>query len=101
MDVPQAHWLYNRLSLGVSFVSIYEILMLVCFGASWPFAVYKTYKSKDVTGKSLVFLIFIILGYIFGIIHKIIYNYDFVIWLYVANGVLVSVDLFFYFKYKK
>lgn len=41
----------------------------------------------------------IILGYIFGIIHKSQYSNDIVIWLYVFNAVLVSIDLFLYCLY--
>ena len=43
----------------------------------------------------------IILGYIFGIIHKLLYSRDIVIWLYVFNALLVSFDLFLYFLYIK
>jgi len=81
-------------------MSIYEILMLVCFGASWPFAVAKTYKTKNVKGKSLLFLSLVILGYVFGVIHKVLYNFDYVTYLYVFNGMLVAVDLVLYFRYK-
>ena len=80
--------------------SYYEILMLVCFGISWPVAVIKTYKTKTVRGKSLLFLILILLGYVFGIIHKLIYNLDYVIWLYIINGLLVFADMALWFKYK-
>lgn len=80
--------------------SYYEILMLVCFGVSWPVAVIKTYTSKTVKGKSFLFLLLILFGYIFGIIHKIIYNFDYVIWLYVINGLLVLTDMALWFAYK-
>jgi len=81
-------------------MSIFEIGMLICFGASWPFAVVKTYKTKNVKGKSILFLSLILLGYIFGILHKIMYNLDFVVYLYALNGLLVSADVFMYFKYR-
>lgn len=80
--------------------SYYEILMLVCFGISWPVAVIKTYKTKTVKGKSFLFLVLILLGYVFGIIHKLIYNLDYVIWLYIINGLLVFADMALWFKYK-
>lgn len=80
--------------------SYYEILMLICFGASWPVALIKTYSAKSVKGKSFLFLFLILLGYIFGIIHKLIYNNDYVIWLYVMNGLLVLADMALWFKYK-
>lgn len=80
--------------------SIYEILMLVCFGVSWPVALLKTYKTKTVKGKSILFLFLILLGYVFGIVHKVIYNFDYVIWLYIANGLLVLADMTLWFKYR-
>lgn len=88
------HWLSNP-----NF-SLYEILMLVCFGISWPVAVLKTYQTKCVKGKSLLFLLLILFGYIFGTAHKLIYNNDWVIWLYIANGLLVFADMTLWFMYK-
>lgn len=81
-------------------MSVFEIVMLVCFGSSWPFAVAKTYKTKNVKGKSILFLSLILIGYIFGILHKIFYNYDYVIYLYVLNGIMVLADIALYFRYK-
>lgn len=80
--------------------SYYEILMLICFGVSWPVALIKTYSTKSVKGKSFLFLFLILLGYIFGIIHKVIYSLDYVIWLYILNGMLVLADMMLWFKYK-
>ena len=48
---------------------------------------------------SPLFMGLIILGYIFGIIHKLLYSHDIVIWLYVFNATLVSIDLALYFTY--
>lgn len=81
-------------------MSIFEIVMLVCFGASWPFAVAKTYKTKNVKGKSILFLSLILIGYVFGILHKIFNNYDAVIYLYLLNGIMVLADIILYFRYK-
>lgn len=84
----------------LSHMSIFEALMLICFGASWPFAVMKTYKTKNVKGKSILFLTLIFIGYIFGIMNKVIKGIDFVIFLYVLNGILVLTDIVLYFQYK-
>lgn len=87
-------------SFHIKSMSIYEAGMLICFGASWPFAVIKTYRTKNVKGKSLLFLSLIILGYICGMINKILNSVDIVFWLYVINLLLVSTDFVFYFLYK-
>ena len=81
-------------------MSIFEIAMLVCFGASWPFALAKTYKTKSVEGKSPLFLSLIFLGYLAGVMHKLFFNFDNVIYLYVVNGVMVFADLVLYCRYK-
>lgn len=82
-------------------MSIFEMLMLLCFGAAWPFSIYRSYKSKSVAGKSPYFLIILILGYIFGILNKIFYNLDFVVYLYFLNLIMVTTDLVLYFKNSK
>lgn len=79
-------------SLQIKSMSIWEAGMLICFGASWPFALKKTFTTKNVKGKSKLFLFLIILGYIFGIINKILNSADIVFWLYVINLLLVSCD---------
>ena len=79
--------------------SIWEVLFLLCFAVSWPVSIAKSLRTKVVIGKSPLFMSLIILGYIFGIIHKALYSNDVVIWLYVFNAALVSIDLFLYCLY--
>lgn len=73
-------------------MSIFEIIMLLCFGAAWPVSIAKSLKTKRTGGKSLVFLIIVILGYGAGIINKILYSPDFVVWLYALNATMVAID---------
>ena len=87
-------------SFQINHMSIFEAIMLVCFGSSWPFAVVKTFKTKSAKGKSRIFLILIILGYISGIINKILNSMDIVFWLYVINLLLVCTDFIFCIKYR-
>ena len=83
-------------------ISIWEIIMVVCFGFSWPFSILKTVRVKNPTGKSYLFMSLIIIGYLAGCIHKIIYDLDATIWLYVLNTVLVATDmgLCLYYQYR-
>ena len=74
-------------------LSIFEIGMLICFAASWPAAIAKTYRSKNPGGKSILFALLIILGYLCGAAHKILYQPDLVFWLYLFNTLLVATDL--------
>ena len=78
--------------------SIFEILMLVCFGAAWPFSIYRSLTSRSVAGKSVVFLIVVLVGYAAGILHKVFYRYDYVIFLYALNGCMVLTDIVLYFR---
>ena len=85
---------------------IAEVIMILCFGASWPFNVIKSYKARTAKGKSPVFLCLIILGYIAGITSKFLneaYMASFsekwyVLFFYFLNLLMVSADLALYFR---
>jgi hypothetical protein len=79
-------------------MSIFEVIMLICFGAAWPSSLYKSYTSRTSKGKSIFFLSVVFLGYISGTLHKVFYNMDWVIYLYAANGAMVFVDMLLYFR---
>ena len=82
--------------------SFFEFLMMVCFGVSWPFSVYKSYKCRTAKGKSLVFLSAIWTGYICGMIGKFISgNVNYVLIMYVINTLLVTADILLYFRNTK
>jgi len=74
-------------------MSFLEVGMLLCFGASWPFSIYKTWKTRSCGGKSLIFLSLALLGYLCGITHKALYSRDLVILFYVLNAAMVLADL--------
>jgi hypothetical protein len=80
-------------------MSIFESLMLICFGLSWPISIAKALRTKTVSGKSPLFMFIVIAGYSFGIIHKVLYSSDWVIALYIVNLLLVAVDMALYFYY--
>lgn len=73
-------------------MSIFEVIMLVCFGAAWPVSIRKSLKTRRTGGKSLAFLIIVIVGYAAGIVNKLLYKPDFVVWLYALNATMVAVD---------
>lgn len=81
---------------------IFEVIMLICFGISWPISCYKSFVSKSTKGKSCVFIIAIIIGYISGILSKIVgNNINYTLILYIINIIFVSCDLVLYFINKK
>lgn len=83
-------------------MQIFEFIMLACFGLSWPISVYKSIKSKSTQGKSVVFIVAIIIGYISGIIGKIINDQlTYVLIIYCFNLIVVFVDLVLFFINRK
>lgn len=79
-------------------MSIFELIMLVCFGAAWPFSIHRSWRSRSNTGKSLGFLFVVLVGYAAGITHKLLYNFDAVIYLYILNTFMVFADIVLYFR---
>lgn len=77
---------------------IFEILMLLCFGAAWPASIYKSYTARSTRGKSLLFLIIVDIGYVCGVINKLIYSPDYVMGLYILNFAMVTTDIVLYFR---
>ena len=76
---------------------IFEAAMVICFGLSWPLSVHKSWKSKTTKGKSLLFEVFIWIGYVCGIAGKVMtHNITYVFIFYILNIVMVSVDLVLY-----
>ncbi|UCD50072.1 MAG: hypothetical protein JSW27_21390 [Phycisphaerales bacterium] len=81
-------------------MSVFEAVMLICFGVSWPVSIAKSLRTRVVCGKSPLFLAIVCLGYVCGVIHKAVYSYDWIIILYTMNMLLVAADLFLYFRYR-
>ena len=85
---------------------ILEVIMIVSFGASWPLNVIKSYKARTTKGKSLVFLLLILFGYVAGITSKLINTAYmaqieqkwYVLFFYVLNFIMVTLDLCMYIR---
>lgn len=79
--------------------SIFESIMLICFGLSWPLNVIKAYKAKTAKGTSLPFILLIITGYIAGITAKLVTNQiNYVLIVYLLNLAIVSLNILVYFR---
>lgn len=71
-----------------------EVMMLICFGLSWPFNIMKSWKSRTARGKSLLFECCVIIGYCCGLAGKIIGgNITYVVAVYILDIAMVSTDL--------
>ena len=81
---------------------ILETIMLVCFGLSWPISVVKNIKAKTAKNMSFRFTALIILGYIAGIMAKVLNGtFNYVLVVYFINLAAVSVNMVVYFINKK
>ena len=88
---------------------LFEIIMIVSFGASWPLNVMKSYKAGTTKGKSLPCLLLVSFGYVAGITSKLIneaYMAAFaekwyVLFFYVLNLIMVGMDLILYVRNRK
>ena len=85
---------------------ILEVIMIVCFGASWPLNLMKSYKARTTKGKSLAFLLLIFVGYIAGITSKLanegymteIGQKWYVLFFYALNFAMVGADIAMYIR---
>ena len=81
---------------------ILEAAMVICFGVSWPMAIWKSITSKSAKGKSLPFMVCIAVGYVCGLASKIIAGrVNYVAIFYIINLCMVSLDVCLYFRNKK
>ena len=85
---------------------ILEITMVLLFGCSWPTNLITSYKARTAKGKSLLFLVLVIIGYIAGIASKFAnetYMASFaqkwyVLVFYIINLIMVLMDFALYFR---
>jgi len=79
-----------------------EAIMVISFGVSWPISIMKSLRAKTAKGKSLFFLLLILLGYAAGIASKIVsHNYRYVTYFYVFNFIVVGIDLIVYLRNRR
>jgi len=73
---------------------ICEMLMLICFGLSWPANISKSIRSRTAKGKTIMFQIMVMLGYLSGLTGKFLTgNINYVVAFYIADILMVATDL--------
>lgn len=79
--------------------SIFETVMLICFGLSWPLNLIKAYKARTAKSSSLPFTLLIIIGYLAGITAKVVSGQiNYVLVAYLLNLAIVLLNLIVYFR---
>lgn len=85
----------------VQISEIGEIVMLLCFGFSWPVNAVKAYRARTAKSTSLPFLLLILSGYVGGVISKLTNPNGFkwyVMFFYILNFCFVSLSVVIYFR---
>ncbi len=89
-----------------SVAQVFEAAMLLCFGVSWPIAIWRTWRTRRTEGLSPVFLTMILAGYLAGVASKLLRSggrWDALEWvtaLYALNAVLIGVELALYLRFR-
>ena len=80
---------------------IFEIGMMLCFAAAWPFNIARSWKARTAVGTSPWFMLVIELGYVLGMMNKYVNNdVNYVFAFYVLDFVLVLIGLAIYARNK-
>ena len=94
----------------LNLASYMEMLMVLCFGISWPLNIVKAWRARSTKGISLPFYTLIFLGYVFALIGKcvLIAHYApapwyetvhwYVMFFYVLNTLMVGTGICIYFR---
>ena len=92
----------KRMKEVLNMASILEMVMLICFGFSWPVNFRKAWKAGNTKGTSLAFLCLVEVGYISGIAAKFLSGaINYVIIFYVLNLITVGANIVLYFINRK
>ena len=82
--------------------SILELAMVLCFGAAWPASILRSLRARTAKGKSLMFLVILFVGYLFGIASKFVGGHlNYVVVFYFLNLTMVGVDIALYFRNRR
>jgi len=89
---------------------LFETLMVISFGLSWPMNIIKAYKGRTIKGTSLFFLCCIEFGYISAIIWKLLTGdmqafffgdlSKYGCFFYILNALMVSIAILIYIRNK-
>lgn len=78
---------------------LFEAVMLVCFGLSWPLNAWKNFKARTAAGSSWQFIALITVGYLFGIAAKFISgSINWVLAVYFINLICIGFNWLVYFR---
>ena len=84
---------------------IFEVIMLLCFAAAWPANILKAYRARTAVGTSLPFMLIIEVGYVCGMLNKVVNDevfidgvFNYVLAFYILDFCLVLIGVILYFR---
>mgnify|MGYP006310712489 CR=1 FL=1 len=82
---------------------IFEAVMLVCFGCSWPIMNCNTLRVKRVEGQSIHFMWLVFTGYVSGALFNMTRpdGWTWVLFLYLFNLAMVATGISLYYLYRR
>ncbi len=86
---------------------VLEMIMMICFGLSWPINIRKAWVGRTAKGISVMFYGFIVFGYVVGLLSKYIklrqgiHTPLYVWFFYILNMLMVATGIAIYFRNKK
>ena len=87
--------------------NVFEMLMVVCFGISWPLNIRKLFLSRTAMATCLVFYFFLCFVYFFGLFSmgknaaSGATTPAYVWFFYILNTLMVSFGILLYFRNKR
>ena len=87
--------------------NVFEMLMVVCFGISWPLNIRKLFQSRTPKATRVLFYLFIFFVFIFGLLSMVIKAASggttpaYVWFFYILNTLMVSFGILLYFRNKR
>ena len=83
---------------------VLEMIMMICFGLSWPINIRKAWVGRTAKGISVMFYGFIVFGYGVGLLSKYIklrqgiHTPLYVWFFYILNSVIVAAGILIWFR---
>ncbi len=86
---------------------VLEVVMLICFGLSWPINIREAWRARTTKGMSVLFYLAILFGYLAGIASKALKLRSgiatpwYVWFFYILNACMVAAGILIYFRNKR
>lgn len=78
---------------------IFEVAMLLCFAAAWPFNILRSWRARTALGTSIWFMLIVEMAYVFGILNKLVNDdINYVLAFYILDLLLVLTNILVFLR---